>query len=307
MGDKTGIQWTDATWNFVRGCKRKSPGCKNCYAEVVANRFSGPGQPFEGLITVGKKGPRWNNKVTLVPEKMDQPLRWTRKRMIFVNSVSDLFHENIPFEFIAASFGVMAEADKHVFQILTKRSERAVVFFDWLRAEANARGTTVVDVCLDEAVKVTKRKKMTKDHPSWPLTNVWLGVSTENQEMADERIPVLLNLPAAVRWVSYEPALESVSFSGWLPNQPAKSGSNIGATIDWIVVGGESGSGARKFDWNWAKNTVLQCRNTTTKVFVKQMGSNADMAGAGVSPLESRKGGDMSEWPAIIQVREYPR
>lgn len=307
MGDKTGIQWTDATWNFIRGCGRKSPGCENCYAEVVANRFSGPGQPFEGLITLGQKGPRWNNKIKLVPEKMDQPLRWTRKRMIFVNSVSDLFHKNVPFEFIAASFGVMAEANKHIFQILTKRPERAKVFFGWLTAEATSRGTTMVDVCLDEAAKVTKRKKLSGPQPAWPLSNVWLGVSAENQATADDRIPKLLMLPAAVSWVSYEPALGPVNFYGWLGSQPAKSGSNIGSTIDWIVVGGESGSNARKFHWKWAEDVVMQCKNSTTKVFVKQMGTNPDMTGANVPPLTSRKGGDMAEWPTTIQVREYPR
>lgn len=296
MGDKTGIQWTDATWNIVRGCGRVSKGCENCYAEVVAHRFSGPGKPFEGLTVVGKNGPRWNNKVKLVPEKLDQPLRWTRKRMIFVNSVSDLFHKDIPFEYIAATYGVMAEAKKHVFQILTKRPERAVLFFDWLKAKALSEGKSEVGVCVEEAAKRTKRTEMPKaNYPKWPLENVWLGVSTEDQPTADKRIPVLQKLPASIRWVSYEPALEAVNFGPWI-NQ-----------IDWIVVGGESGKKARPFHWKWAEDVVLSCANTLTKVFVKQMGSKPDMTGAGVPKLKSYKGGEMVEWPTSIQVRDYPR
>lgn len=305
MGDKTGIAWTDATWNPLWGCGRVSKGCENCYAESMAYRFSGPGKPYEGLITVGKKGPRWNNKIKLVPHKLVQPLRWTRERMIFVNSMSDLFHKNVPFEYIAAVFGVMAEAKSHTFQVLTKRPEIAKDFFDWIKNKAYAESCavdrfdpytqTAIGICLSEAAKLTGRKKIAYNKfPAWPLPNVWLGVSCEDQETANKRIPILMSMAAEVHWVSYEPALGPVNFGPWI---------NM---LKWIVVGGESGSKARKFDWLWALDTVLICQNTTTKVFVKQMGSKPNMTGSGVPPLSTYKGENLTEWPSVIQVREYP-
>ncbi len=127
MGQKTGIEWTESTWNPIRGCSRVSEGCRNCYAETVANRFKGPGEPYEGLIA---KGGQWNGKVKLVEHKMDEPLRWAKPRMIFVNSMSDLFHPDVPDRVIADVFRVMAQAKHHTFQILTKRPERMKQFLN---------------------------------------------------------------------------------------------------------------------------------------------------------------------------------
>ncbi len=170
---KNGIVWTDETWNPLRGCSRVSEGCRNCYAESVARRFDGPGLPYEGLIA---SGGQWNGQIKLVPEKLDEPLRWQRPRRIFVNSMSDLFHPNVPNEYIDRVFAVMALASQHTFQVLTKRPERMLEYLN--------RRTT--------------------------MPNVWLGVSIENQVTADERIPLLLQTPAAVRWVSAEPLLRPV-------------------------------------------------------------------------------------------------
>lgn len=306
MGDKTGIQWTDATWNPLRGCSRVSKGCEHCYAETVAHRFSGPGAPFEGLITVGKKGPRWNGNIMLVPEKLKQPLRWTRERMVFVNSMSDLFHENVSFDYIAAVFGVMAEAKTHTFQVLTKRPQRAKEFFQWLHGAAFGNSCAddaflpykqyEVGICLDKAAALTKHPKLHhKKFPKWPLENVWLGVSAEDQKTADTRVPILLECPAAVHWVSYEPALGPVNFGPWVND------------LHWIVVGGESGAGSRPFDWRWAQNVVLSCHKTNTKVFVKQLGTKPIMKGSGMPKPKKYKGSDMAEWPQVIQVREYPK
>ena len=134
MAKDTGIEWTDSTWNPIRGCSRVSKGCSACYAETMAARFCGEGQPYEGLITKGK----WNGNITFVDKVLDQPLRWTKPRKIFVNSMSDLFHENVSFEEIASIFAVMMASTEHVFQILTKRPERMLDWFKWLEAQGPA-------------------------------------------------------------------------------------------------------------------------------------------------------------------------
>ena len=211
----TEIQWTDETWNPLRGCSKVSAGCRECYAEKVAARFSGPALPYEGTITAG----RWNGTIRLVPEKLDQPLRWTKPRMVFVNSMSDLFHEEVSNEYIAAVFGVMAASEPHTFQVLTKRPARMLAWFEWLAERSAAwKGTNGLDngpvhFLMHGAWKwgpVDGIPAMQRFHVPWPLPNVWLGVSAENQETADERIPLLLQCPAAVRWVSAEPLLGAV-------------------------------------------------------------------------------------------------
>ena len=212
MGDKTGISWTDATWNPIRGCSKVSAGCKNCYAEKVAARFSGPGQPYEGTVRDG----RWNGQIRFVPEKLIEPLRWKRPRRIFVNSMSDLFHDGVPFEFIAAVFGVMAACPQHTFQVLTKRPERAVEFFAWAQGNNHSHPETT---CLHYSRAYTAAPA--NGVYRWPLPNVHIGVSVEDQETADARIPFLLQCPASVRFVSYEPALGPVDFIGWGPDAPA--------------------------------------------------------------------------------------
>ena len=190
MSYKSSIEWCDATWNPIRGCSMVSHGCTNCYAMKVAHRFSGTGMAYDGLTKMTSAGPVWNGKITLVPKLLDQPLRWRRPRKIFVNSMSDLFHENVPDSFIAQVWNVMQNANHHTFQILTKRPERMLSWVGkWFR--------------------------------SWPpLPNVWLGVSTEDQATADERIPLLLKTPAAVRWISAEPLLGPIDIRQYLEHNP---------------------------------------------------------------------------------------
>lgn len=305
----TSIEWTDVTWNPVRGCSRVSAGCQACYAEGVARRFAGPGQPYEGLVRIGKDGKpkaQWNGEVRFVAEHLADPLRWKKPRRVFVNSMSDLFHEALPFEQIAAVFGVMSSAPRHTFQVLTKRPERAQSFFDWLRHPGAADPHAT---CVWHAMAMTQwRPAGAYDHEwpaplgggTWPLPNVWLGVSVEDQRTADERIPVLLSLPAAVRWVSYEPALGPVDFSRFM----------WPVFLDWIVVGGESGPGARVCDLSWVRWTIEQCREAGTPAFVKQLGAvpRGPRVGAWneLLQLRHRKGGDMSEWPEDLRVREWP-
>lgn len=222
MSDKTGIEWTDATWNPVTGCTKlspASPGCQNCYASTFAERFRGTsGHYFEHGFDV-----------QLRPGKLDQPLRWRRPRRIFVNSMSDLFHDAVPDDYIAKVFVVMSAAPQHTFQLLTKRHARMRSLL------SSEKFMDTVDTLADN---------MLERQVDWPLPNVWLGVSTENQKWADIRIPALLDTPAAIRFISAEPLLGRINLRrewGWGPG------------IDWIIVGGESGPGARPMHPDWAR------------------------------------------------------
>lgn len=223
MGDKTGISWTDATWNPTRGCQVISPGCANCYAMRQAGRMSGKGGAYEGLVKLTGSGFRWTGAGRLVPKMLDQPLRWTKPRRIFVDSMSDLFYEGFSNVEIAAVFGIMAAAPQHTFQVLTKRAKRMREWFEWMQPNG-------LDVCLDHANEAltsaghalwSPARMRLRAGNSWPLPNVWLGVSAEDQKHADERIPELLATPAALRWVSLEPQFEAVDLSRLLHYHPS--------------------------------------------------------------------------------------
>jgi protein gp37 len=241
MGDKSSIEWTDATWNPVRGCSIVSKGCTNCYAMRQAHRSSGPGGAYEGLTKLTKGGPVWTGAIRTVPELLDAPLKWKRPRRIFVNSMSDLFHEDVPENFITDVWRTMADAPQHIFQILTKRPER---MRDWLLA-----GLSIGDF-------IAK-----------PLDNVWLGVSVEDQASADERIPVLSQTPAAVRWISAEPLLGPIYMPLYLGRPTYEP------RLHWLVVGGESGPGARPMHPDWVRSLRDQCAAAGVAFFFKQWGA----------------------------------
>lgn len=270
MADRTGIEWTDATWNPVRGCSRVSEGCRHCYAERVAARFSGSGQPYEGTIHPSTKG--WNGKVRLVTGVLDQPLRWSRPRRIFVNSMSDLFHEDVPDGFIAAVFAVAAAAPRHTFQILTKRPKRALRWFATMESATAAK----LHECLKGAMGYEHPRRPAINYAAWPLPNVWLGVSVEDQAAADERIPLLLQCPAAVRWISAEPLLGPVGlWPEWL-----HTNENTGRVgLDWVVAGGESGPGARPMSPDWVRSLRNQCALAEVPFLFKQWGDWLPMLG----------------------------
>jgi protein gp37 len=441
----------------LRGCRRVSPGCENCYAEKVAHRFSGPGKPFEGLTT--ERG-RWNGSIRLVPEKLGEPLRWRKPRRVFVNSMSDLFHEDVPFEFIAAVFGVMAACPQHTFQILTKRAERMLEWFTspgveqqvdrfkhialagriseffgserveairgwpgyWITSRGrvmsdrrgdrrslkplageqghqrvmlyregetarplihrlvlehfdrparageqgchidgdpsnnalwnlrwgtqadnwrdrerhgngrswsklndaqvlsiqrlHAKGWPAVAIAERHGISDTQVLNIVKgrqwkepQRPDWPLHGVWLGVSAEDQTRANERVPALLQCPAAVRFLSAEPLLGPLRLDGWLRGKPSH-----GPWLDWVIAGGESGAGARPCAMNWIEDIVARCREADVAVFVKQLGSyivddyrrDGDGRWAWRAGTEHPKGGDPSEWPESFRVRQFP-
>lgn len=337
---KTPIEWTDQSWNPTRGCRRLSPGCLHCYAQRVAYRFSGAGRPYEGLVKLGKGGgPVWTGAGRFVPDALDAPLHWRAPQMIFVNSMSDLFYEAFTDEQIAAVFQVMALAHRHTFQVLTKRLARAAEWFAWLAARAQQRNHLLPATWLvKEACEIHQMGKEAGFTPSWPLPNVWLVASAEDQATADERIPELLRCPAAVRGVSYEPALEAVDFSRWLPPAsvdlidavtglsycPTCGASHCEHRMDWLATGGESGPRARDCNLAWLRGAVAQARRANVPVFVKQLGARplyvpaewpdevpADQAGNTDRmhwPLSRRdkKGGDMAAWPEGLRLREFP-
>ncbi|MFC3802686.1 DUF5131 family protein [Cohnella sp. GCM10012308] len=287
MSDKSKIEWTEATWNPLRGCSKVSDGCRNCYAETVANRFSGPDQPYEGTITDG----RWNGHIRLVLEVLNKPIRWRRPRLIFVNSMSDLFHPEVPQAYIDKVFAVMALAPQHTFQILTKRPERMLHYLQGLekRGARQVLADTAEAVTGDEDAGIFVANRIgagATSKPGWPLKNAWLGVSVENQKAADERIPLLLQTPAAVRWLSCEPLLGPIDLQYPDTSNPPTyccNGRECGCMglpidpplifgIDWIVAGGESGHRARPMIPDWARSLRDQCQAAGVPFLFKQWG-----------------------------------
>jgi protein gp37 len=273
MGDKTAIEWTDATWNPVRGCSIVSKGCTNCYAMKQAHRSSGAGGAYEGLTKLTKGGPVWTGEVRpLGWDAIVQPLRWARERLVFVNSMSDLFHESLDFEFIDKVFGVMAITGRHTYQVLTKRPARMLQYLE-SRHDRDGFPAAITKAAV-EAWQRNDTHGLDTPGPAWPLANVWLGVSVEDQAAADERIPLLLHTPAAVRWISAEPLLGPISFEGrWVEHPNPAVHVNWLEELDWVVAGGESGPGARPMHPDWARSLRDQCASVGTAFFFKQWGA----------------------------------
>lgn len=325
MSDNSKIEWCDASWNPVRGCTKVSPGCARCYAETFAERFRGvPGHPYEQGFDL-----------RLVPEKLTEPLTWKKPRRVFVNSMSDLFQDGVPDDYIDQVFAVMAWTPRHTYQVLTKRAERLRAYFaePWYRrvfaryVELRESGVTTIPPGYDDQYALGRSIGAITcgDHASRVLPNVWLGVSVENQHFADERIPLLLQTPAAVRFISAEPLLEHIDLTNFLWTIPGARLNHL----HWIIVGGESGPGARPFDLAWARWLIAQGRSSTVPVFVKQLGARVRVSGDAQDALGSMlgahrmermrecdgdwrvvyrhtKGGDIDEWPHDLRVREWP-
>jgi protein gp37 len=277
MGDKTGISWTNSTWNPIVGCSIVSPACTNCYAMAQAGRIERmhPNSHYAGT-TQSVRGHKavWTGLLKQAPGHiLLQPLHWKKPRRIFVNSMSDLFHENVPDEWIDRIFAVMALAPRHTFQILTKRPARMRAYCSGDRREE----------IFYAAVDLATAYEISFD---WPLRNVWLGVTAEDQTRADERIPDLLATPAAKRFVSVEPMLGPVDLTDipWPADRPrfpdtddlsdSRSALHLidGARLDWVIVGGESGPGARPMHPAWARSLRDQCKAAGVPYFFKQRG-----------------------------------
>jgi protein gp37 len=272
----TKIEWTDETWNPVTGCDKVSPGCQHCYAQRMARRLAGRyGYPADDPF-----------RVTLHPDRLDQPLHWKKPRRVFVCSMSDLFHEDLTLGETEQVLKVMLDAPQHTYQILTKRPERMKIAYTVFCQTFNG------------------------GWPTNPLPNVWLGVTAEDQKRADERIPTLLQTPAAVRFVSVEPMLGPVDFSAWLwckwcdgnggidgmgyTECPHCNGTGQGTEIGWMIVGCESGPGRRPMKLEWAVDLVEQCKAAGVPVFVKAI------------EIDGKVSHSPAEWPEELRVREYP-
>ena len=247
MGSKTGISWTDATWNPVTGCTRISAGCQNCYAEKMAKRLQAMGSP------------RYSNgfDVAFHYDTLSIPMRWKKPKRIFVNSMSDLFHDDVPESFIRAVFTTMANCQQHIFQVLTKRHKRVCeILNEWQDS----------GLVLREGYGSV-------------LPNVWLGVTAEDQKNADERIPWLLKTPAAVRFVSVEPMLGLLNVSPYLGKNILPSihclSNDVMDGIDWVICGGESGPNARPMHPDWVRSLRDQCVAASVPFFFKQWGEYA--------------------------------
>lgn len=278
----TGISWTDRTWNPIRGCARVSPGCQNCYAERLAYRFSGAGQPYDGLTRKVNGHAQWTGKLRLVPEALKEPLGWRKPQRIFVNSMSDIFHEDVPITFLDDIWRTFWRAPQHTFQILTKRSER-----------------------MREYLQLRLERPFDNDGPAI-LPNVHLGVSVEAQDYA-WRIGKLIDTPAAVRFISAEPLLGALDLRYWLHRSDG-----VGRPFqnwnqpDWIIVGGESGPGARPLDLDWIRDIIARCRAAGVAIWVKQLGSAwAQECRRSGLPADSH-GANWAEWPIDLAVREFP-
>ncbi len=343
MGAKTGIEWCDSTWNPIRGCSRVSEGCRHCYAESVAARFSKPGLAYEGLAVMQHGKPHWTGRIEFVEKHLLDPLKWgpvidcvgpsggcvyrswwvrgrryglckcpERPRRIFVNSMSDLFHENVTDEMRDKIFAVMALCPQHTFQVLTKRPARML---EYLSGDWHARVTARIyrDIHDGRVMKgATQERAQRRANTSTAglrdkqaMRNVWLGVSVENQQAADERIPLLLQTPAAVRFISAEPLLGDVDLYNVArqPNDLDRSMPGFadcssfyvdalfgceGAVkdncesferdrgshshLDWVICGGESGPGARPMHPEWARGLRDQCEAAGVPFFCKQWG-----------------------------------
>ena len=299
MSGNTSIQWTDATWSPVVGCFPVSSGCSHCWAARQASRRMC--RSHTDLARYGK----WLGEVRCLPDRLYEPLHWKKPRRIAVSLMGDLFHEKVPDSFIARVFSTMGSCPHHTFQVLTKRPSRMLSMF---RSVAWA------------AYK--------------PLPNIWLGVSVEDQKTADERIPLLLQTPAAVRFVSFEPLLgrivpqliskpwcEECGGTGYGGDiGPGVRGNNEYGPCDcrekrkinWVICGGESGPGARPCDVDWIRSLVEQCKAAGVPCFVKQLGArpltglNEGEVGTVRVHLSDNKGGDPAEWPENLRVREFP-
>jgi protein gp37 len=277
MSDNSSIEWTDSTWNPVTGCSKVSEGCRNCYAEALSLRFGRSKKPWAAQFAA--------ENVVLHDDRLDYPRKWRDPRRIFVNSMSDLFHENVPDAFVTKVFRVMKEASHHTYQVLTKRPERMQLLLNRWTDRFALRMVEEGDVA-----------------GQWPLPNVWIGTSVEDQKSANERIPKVVATPAVVHFLSCEPLLAPVNLCLALG---APAGHQHGLTcrewlagLQWVIVGGESGPRHRHMDLNWARDIRDQCQMAGVPFFFKQVGGRTPKAGGRLLDGEI-----WDEAPALEMIR----
>lgn len=329
MSTNTKIEWTDATWNPTTGCDKVSPGCDHCYAERMVYRLAHiQGSGYEGDYAHDYPGMGFD--VRMHRNRLEQPFHWRKPLKVFVDSMGDLFHEDVPDDFLDEIFGVILacsvlENYGHIFQILTKRPGRlsqyltSVPPIELVKRWSSAARTMVEidggDILLEEVVEWTGIDNV------WPLKNVWIGVTAENQQVADERIPLLLQCPAAVRFVSCEPLLGPINFKS-LHHETSQSyyqvlkpisGPGGRPALDQIIVGGETGPGARPMHPDWVRTIRDDCQMTGTPFFFKGWGDWATNAAFSeghpappvkIKPMWMREDGFVSEQPLSLDGAE---
>lgn len=317
MADKSGIGWTDATLNVITGCTRVSNGCTNCYAEKLSWRLQDNPKTkyYQGTVRKTSKGQvLWTGQINLVPEKLTQPLRWKRPRMIFTNSMSDLFHDGVPDDFLDALFGIMWITPYHIYQNLTKRPKRMKEYISNRLSNPTRWKIRILDAW--EKYNVEHHKKDIELELKIAISNeaylhndltislnlpqhIGIGISCEDQATADKRIPILTSTPAQFRFLSIEPLLENINFPIYHP------------CIHHILVGGESGINARDCYLDWIRNIVNQSRYFSIPVFVKQLGTKSMMKSTLIETMiqfntKDKKGANIDEFPPDLQIREFP-
>lgn len=266
----TKIQWTEKTWNPIIGCSKISPGCQNCYAEKMAKRLAAMGKPDYKKILIPHSRGLWNGQTALVESQLLKPRKRKKPTAYFVCSMGDIFHESVNQGWLHEVLNVIHKTPQHTYQILTKRPER---FFEY----------------------EWKCSKYGWDYSKQLPSNVWLGVTAENQEQADKRIPILLDIPAAVRFMSVEPMLERIDIYQYLGGKrDIKTPHKYNGGIDWVIVGCESGHQRRTFIDSWASCLITECRNAGVPIFVKQLSINGKVSK------------ELSEWPEHLRVRQFP-
>lgn len=270
------IAWTERTWNPVIGCSKVSEGCRNCYAIRMAHRLgANPQTPqYKGLTQVKGGKPEWTNKVYCLEDRLLDPLSWKKPRMIFVNSMSDLFHEDVPDEFIDKVFAVMALCPQHFFQVLTKRPKRMADYLNGVSLVGGTKGRTYRWDCKADKYRTGDLNESIA--LEFPLQNVWIGTSIEDQETADERIPHLLQCPAVVRFLSCEPLLGAVYLTRIHDDEIGATWDVLEMGISQVIVGGESGPGARPMNPDWARSLRDQCASAGVPFFFKHWGEWVD-------------------------------
>ena len=268
MSENSLIEWTGATWNPLLGCHKCSEGCKLCYAVRTAWRLQHNPNPtiaaaYAGLVEQRADGSlNWTGKINLLHSRLQEPMSWKKPRRIFVNSQSDLFHPDVPDAFVDQVFAVMANCPQHTFQVLTKRADR---MREYLSAP---------DRLTDIYVQWCSVSGAPEEVEAWPLPNVWLGVSVENQRTAEDRIPFLLQTPAVIRFLSCEPLLGPLNLVDGLGLMGCPG------DLDWIICGGESGPGARPMHPHWPRSLREQCKEAGVAFFFKQWGEHIPFCAA---------------------------
>lgn len=342
---KTLISWTDETANPLTGCTECDPACLNCYARAAS--ASPRLQQFEKYHGVVDEKGRWTSQINFAPDVLDKLLKKKKPCKIFMPSMSDLFHPGVKDEWIDQIMAAIALTPHITYQVLTKRPERMLEYFskfqDWQThlGDTGAWASNMADLACDRnwrkyhhldgnnySSDECYEELKTSIHSGY-FENLWIGVTAGTQKSAEDRIPLLLQTPAAVRFVSVEPMLEEMDISEWLhllpcPQHPNERAAGWGhlpcdcrdwfnkhvasgnlSSISQIIIGGESGPNSRPFHLEWAQSLIEQCHGTNTKVFMKQVGSNAFYQGKPFK-TKSRAGSDPSEWPEWAQVQEFP-